>query len=142
MSGGLFVNSEGKMIGEHQGFPFFTIGQRKGLGIAFGEPMYVTEIIPDTNTVVLGREEELDRNGLYTYKINLQKYEGIANGFESVTKIRYQDKGIASKLFNEGERIKVEFDAHVKAVAPGQSAVFYEGDDVIGGGIIQSSFNV
>ena len=61
---------------------------------------------------------------------------------EVITKIRYQDKGAFSKLFNDGERIRIEFAAHVQAIAPGQSAVFYDGDDVIGGGVIQSSFNV
>lgn len=142
MAGGLFENTQGEVIGEHQGFPFYTIGQRKGLGVAFGEPMYVTEIRPETNTVVLGSENELARNGLYTYKINLQKYAAIPDSFEAVTKIRYQDKGVKSKLFNEAKRIKVEFAAHVNAIAPGQSAVFYEGDDVVGGGVIQSNFNI
>ncbi len=142
MAGGLFVNTKGEVIGEHNGYPFYTIGQRKGLGKAFGEPMYVTDIQPGTNTVVLGVEDELDRNGLNIYKVNMQKYAEIEDGMEVITKIRYQDKGAFSKLFNDGERIRIEFAAHVQAIAPGQSAVFYDGDDVIGGGVIQSSFNV
>ena len=142
VAGGTFVNTKGEIIGEHEGYPFFTIGQRKGLGVAFGKPMYVTEINPDTNTVVLGEEEELLRNGMNVYKLNMQKYPTINSGFETVTKIRYNNAGAYSRLYPDGENMRVEFDAHVKSIAPGQSAVFYEGDDVIGGGIIFESFHV
>ncbi|MBV6653760.1 MAG: hypothetical protein KI786_08395, partial [Mameliella sp.] len=120
--------------------PFYTIGQRKGLGVAFGEPMYVTEIQPETNTVVLGRQNELVRNGMMVGKVNRMKYEQIPDGLEAVTMIRYNDKGTLSQLSNVGDNIHVDFFANVKGVAPGQSAVFYEGNDVIGGGIIHGSF--
>ena len=138
VANGTFLNTAGEVIGTHQGYPFYTIGQRKGLGIAFGEPMYVKEIIPETNTVVLGRENELFRNGTSVGQLNLMKYTEIPKeGIEAVTQIRYNSPGTLSTLHNESQdKIHVEFHANVKGVAPGQSAVFYEGDDVIGGGII------
>ncbi len=139
VAGGLFVDKEGNMLGEHQGYPFFTIGQRKGLGIALGKPMFVTDIYPDTNTVVLGEVDELMRNGMEVYQINSMKYPEIPEGIEAVTQIRYNDKGTLSRLSNNNDKVQVEFYANVKGVAPGQSAVFYEGDDVLGGGIIYSS---
>jgi len=133
---GNFVNASGEVLGKHRGYPFYTIGQRKGLKIALGEPMYVTEIIPKTNVVVLGKQKELERKDMWVGKINLVKYPEIKEGMKSVTKIRYHDKGASSELYPKGKRIKVVFDDTVSAIAPGQSAVFYEGDDVIGGGII------
>ena len=140
LAGGSFVNAEGKVIGKHAGYPFYTIGQRKGLGVAFGEPMFVTKILPETNTVVLGRVEELIRNGMTVAKLNLQKYDFLPNGMEATTQIRYNDAGSLALLSNHKENtVKVEFLSNVKGVAPGQSAVFYEGDDVIGGGLIYDS---
>lgn len=137
VAGGLFVDSSGKILGKHEGYPFYTIGQRKGLGIALGEPMFVTEIRPETNTVVLGREEELIRNSMMVGKVNLMKYGQVPeSGLEAVTKVRYRDGGTFSTLHGVGNDVEVHFHANVKGIAPGQSAVFYEGDDVIGGGII------
>ena len=137
--GGTFVNKAGDILGKHQGYPFYTIGQRKGLGIAFGKPMYVTEIQADTNTVVLGEVDDLLRNGMTVYQTNSMKYETIPDGLETITQVRYNDPGTMSKLTNKDGKIQVEFFANVRGVAPGQAAVFYEGDDVIGGGIIHSS---
>ncbi len=139
VAGGDFLNTNGEFLGKHDGYPFYTIGQRRGLGIAFGEPMYVTEIRPETNTVVLGREEELIRNGMLVAQVNAMKYDELSTGMEVLTKIRYKDRGAMSQLTNLGDKINVSFYANVKGVAPGQSAVFYEGDDVVGGGIIYSS---
>lgn len=142
--GGSFINTKGDVIGKHEGYPFYTIGQRKGLGKAFGQPMFVTQIIPESNTVVLGEMDELLRNGMSVGKVNLQKYAHIpAEGIEAVTQIRYNDPGsmalVKNADYTEGP-LQVEFYANVKGVAPGQSAVFYEGDDVVGGGIIMGSF--
>lgn len=139
VKGGKFVNTSGQVIGVHEGYPFYTIGQRKGLGGGFKTPMFVTEIIPETNTIVLGEIGDLVRNGMTVRQINLMKYGSISEGQEAVTQVRYNDKGVMSSLHNDGVNIKVEFYAHVKGIAPGQSAVFYEGDDVIGGGIISNS---
>ena len=141
VDGGNFVGPDGTVLGQHQGYPFYTIGQRKGLGIAMGEPMYVTEIQPATNTVVLGKVENLLRNGMTVAQVNSMKYPEIPTGLEAVTQIRYNDPGAMSRLTNLGDdKVEVEFFANVKGVAPGQSAVFYEGDDVIGGGLIYGSF--
>ena len=140
VAGGKFVDGNGKVLGTHEGYPYYTVGQRKGLGIALGEPMFVTEIRPETNTVVLGREEELIRNHMMVGKVNLMKYDALPeNGLESLTKIRYRDAGALSTLNQVGNDVEVVFHANVKGIAPGQSAVFYEGDDVVGGGIIQGS---
>lgn len=142
VAGGNFVNMQGKVIGKHSGYPFYTIGQRKGLGVAFGKPMFVVEIKPETNTVVLGEETDLDRNGMWVGKLNLQKYETIPADTRAITKVRYKHDGESSIISQVGDRIKVEFMAPVSAIAPGQSAVFYEGDDMIGGGRIFSNFNI
>ncbi|HPN71772.1 MAG TPA: tRNA 2-thiouridine(34) synthase MnmA, partial [Saprospiraceae bacterium] len=140
VKGGHFVDVQGNIIGEHEGYPFFTIGQRKGLGSAFGKPMFVSEIKPESNTVVLGEIESLLKNGMTVKGINSMKYESIPDGLEAITQVRYNDRGTLSVLKNRGlDEIGVEFYANVKGIAPGQSAVFYEGDDVIGGGIIHSS---
>ncbi|RMF24912.1 MAG: tRNA 2-thiouridine(34) synthase MnmA [Bacteroidetes bacterium] len=140
VKGGYFVNTKGEILGTHQGYPFYTVGQRKGLGIALGQPMFVTEIIPETNTVVLGTEDELVRNGMVVGQVNAMKYDPLPQGLEVVTKIRYRHQGALSTLHTtpDGE-VEVHFHANVKGVAPGQSAVFYEGDDVVGGGIIYRS---
>lgn len=139
--GGHFVNTEGKVLGRHEGYPFYTVGQRKGLGIALGEPMFVTEIRPDTNTVVLGRESDLIRNSMMVGKVNLMKYPELPEkGLEAVSKVRYRDSGTWSTVQSVGRDVEVQFHANVKGIAPGQSAVFYEGDDVVGGGIIQGNF--
>jgi tRNA-specific 2-thiouridylase len=141
VAGGNFVDPEGNVIGQHTGYPFFTIGQRKGLGVAFGEPKYVVDIQPDTNTVVLGDVRDLMKNGMHVYKVNWMKYESLNPGMEVVTKVRYRDHGALSILEGSNENVEVHFMANVKGIAPGQSAVFYEGDDVVGGGIIQKGLN-
>jgi tRNA-specific 2-thiouridylase len=133
---GKLMSVAGAELGEHDGYPFFTIGQRKGLGIATGEPLYVTEIVPETNTVVLGRKEDLDRMSMWVRRPNFQMVEALNRDMEAMTKIRYKDRGTPSTLTMDGERVKVEFHAPVAGIAPGQSAVFYSGDDVIGGGFI------
>jgi tRNA-specific 2-thiouridylase len=137
VNGGWFVDKTGKKLGQHKGYPFYTIGQRKGLEIAMGHPIYVTSIDPDTNTVVLGEEVDLEQNDMQIGKLNWIKYEGVSDGMEAITKIRYKDKGALSNLYNSENGIRARFYENVKGIAPGQSAVFFEGNDVIGGGIIQ-----
>ncbi len=137
VAGGNFVDKAGNILGKHKGYPFYTIGQRKGLDITFGKPVYVTGIHPENNTVVLGEEEDLNRQEMTVGKINWMKYDGITDGMEAVTKIRYKDSGTLSNLYYKENGILVKFYDYAKGIAPGQSAVFFEGDDVIGGGIIQ-----
>ncbi len=135
LDGGSFVDRTGRVLGKHHGYPFYTIGQRKGL-IAAGEPIFVTQIIPETNTVVLGPENELEKQEMWVRNPNLIKLDNLDTPVEALTKIRYKDPGAMSTIVTEGNRIKVEFRKQVKAVAPGQSAVFYDGNDLIGGGFI------
>ncbi len=142
VEGGNFVTADGKILGKHRGYPFYTVGQRKGLEIALGEPMFVLNIMPETNTVVLGKEHELQQKGMWVRNLNMGKFETLTSPMEALTKIRYKDPGSIATIEQEGNRMKVIFNNHVKAIAPGQSAVFYDGNDVIGGGWIQSSFDV
>ncbi len=136
VAGGNFIDKTGKILGKHKGYPFYTIGQRKGLDITFGKPVYVTGIDPDMNVVVLGDEADLNRPEMSVTRLNWMKYEAVTDGMEANTKIRYKDAGTLSSLHPQVNGVKVRFYADAKGVAPGQSAVFYEGDDVIGGGII------
>lgn len=138
VNGGNFVLADGTIVGKHKGYPFYTIGQRKGLDIALGKPIFVTEIIPETNTIVLGEEHELNRSEMTVGGINYGKYDHLPEGMESIVKIRYKDKGSLANIYGgAGDTVKVNFYEQVKGIAPGQSAVFYEGDDVLGGGIIR-----
>lgn len=142
VDGGNFILRDGTVLGKHRGYPFYTVGQRKGLELAVGEPLFVLDIQPETNTVVLGKKEELERKGMWVRGLNLIKYAHIPDDTEALTKIRYKDSGTLSTLHQHDNRLEVIFHAPVSAIAPGQSAVFYEGDDVIGGGWIERSFDV
>ena len=142
VDGGDFVLEEtGEVVGKHEGYPFYTIGQRKGLGIALGYPVYVTEIQKDKNRVLLGTFDELSRDGMFVKQLNLQKYATIeGEKKDTITKVRYNDSGTPAVIDQVGDTMKVYFGKGVNAIAPGQAAVFYEEDDVIGGGWIHSSF--
>lgn len=141
VAGGNFVTQEGKVLGQHEGYPFYTVGQRKGLGIALGRPVFVTEIRKDSNEVVLGDLPDLYRDGMYVSKLNLQKYPSLDQPLETVTKVRYKHEGTPATIVQESpDRIRVDFHDGVNGIAPGQAAVFYEGDDVVGGGWITKSY--
>ena len=133
---GNFIDSNGKVIGKHKGYPFYTIGQRKGLDIAMGYPVYVLNIDAKTNTITLGTRDELLSNELIIDGVNFMKYESIKTGTKAVCKIRYNNPGEECTLEQIGEKIKITFKNPVSAITPGQSAVLYENDDVIAGGII------
>lgn len=137
VKGGDFIDLQGNVLGKHEGYPFYTIGQRKGLGIAMGDPMYVIRINPSDNTVVLGKKDDLKRQQMKVRHPNLIKYDQLPADVELITKVRYKDKGTLSEISVnlEGE-ITVDFVEQVKGIAPGQSAVFYEGKDLVGGGFI------
>jgi len=139
VQGGNFVDKSGNIMGRHKGYPFYTVGQRKGLDVTFGKPVYVTAIDPDNNIVVLGEESDLFREVMTVGSINLMKYDSIRPKTEAITRIRYKDPGNHSILYPGDDDIQVHFFESAKGVAPGQSAVFYEGEDVIGGGIIRAS---
>jgi len=140
VAGGEFVLEDGTVAGTHEGYPFYTVGQRKGLNLALGYPVYVTEIQKDKNRVVLGTFDELSRDGMYVNQLKLSKYTGLKGKMDTITKVRYNDQGTPAVIEQIGDTIKVFFGKGVSAIAPGQAAVFYEGDDVVGGGWIHSSF--
>jgi tRNA-specific 2-thiouridylase len=139
VAGGNFVDSSGNVLGTHEGYPFYTIGQRKGLGIALGKPMFVTKIDASSNTVTLGEEHELFSLKMKVRNINLIKYEKLDKPTEAITKVRYKDAGSFSSLEQKEWGMEVTFFEPVSSIAPGQSAVFYEGNDLIGGGFIMGS---
>lgn len=142
VAGGEFVLEDGTVVGKHEGYPFYTIGQRKGLGIALGFPAYVTRIEKDANRVVLGNYEDLAKNAMTVGKLNMVKYENlIGQPIPTITKVRYNDPGTEAIIEQEGDKMKVHFLRGVHAIAPGQAAVFYEGNDVVGGGWIETNFN-
>lgn len=136
---GDFILADGSVVGKHNGYPFYTIGQRKGLGIAMGHPVYVTRIDADKNLVVLGEKDDLNQASFMVGNINLMKYKSIPEaGLEVSVKIRYRNEGYMGTILPEGDKLKVVLHHHASAITPGQSAVFYEGDHVIGGGVILS----
>lgn len=134
---GNFVDAQGKVLGQHKGYPFYTIGQRKGLNIALGHPAYVTDIDKDTNTITLGLPEDLLTSTMRVCKYNGHKYEQLPTDRELHVKIRYNTPPVACRVVgHEGDIIIIEFNKPVSAVTPGQSAVFYDGEDVAGGALI------
>lgn len=135
VDGGNYI-FKGQQVGKHRGYPFYTIGQRKGLDIALGSQVFVKEIIPETNTIVLGDKEDLEENHLTVRDFNLIKYETLPEDFVGLTKIRYKDAGTPATINMIDNKLDVIFHAPVSGVAPGQSAVIYEGDDLVGGGFI------
>jgi tRNA-specific 2-thiouridylase len=133
---GDIVDSQGKKLGQHQGIAFYTIGQRHGLGLASGKPLYVIRIEPKSNRIVLGHEKEL-----YSQKLTAQKLNWISGKVprEPVAvkaKIRYKSKEAEATLFPRDDSVDVHFAQPQKAVTPGQAIVFYNLDEVLGGGII------
>jgi tRNA-uridine 2-sulfurtransferase len=130
---------DGQPIGEHRGYPFFTIGQRKGLGVALGEPVYVTAIDAAANRVELGREPDLHAKGLIARGVNMIKVERCQPPRRVTAKVRYKDEGAdATALTLDDGRLEVIYDVPRRAITPGQSVVLYEGNDIVGGGVIES----
>ena len=137
VKGGDFITKKGEVVGTHDGYPFYTIGQRK-IGVSLGkEPTYVIGISAKYNTVTVGSKEDLKELEMTVRNINFVKYDSISDGFQSTTKVRYKHNGEESVLSNENGEIKVLFQQKVEGIAPGQSAVFYEGNDVVAGGFIK-----
>jgi tRNA-specific 2-thiouridylase len=136
---GDFVDLHGGRLGTHQGFPFYTIGQRKGLGLAVGRPIFVTAIDPDTNTIIVDDDDEnLRRSDFTVSSVNWGSRYCPPDGTAVTCKIRYRDPGAPAVLFDaESHGVRVHFDSPQRAITPGQSAVFYEGDAVVGGGVIE-----
>ncbi len=127
-----------KVVGRHRGFPFYTIGQRRGVGVAAGQPVYVTKIHYENNVIEVGTEEELMSRVLIARDVNLIAVKALNGGLRVTAKIRYKDEGSpATVYYVEDGELKVVFDEPKRAITPGQSVVFYDGDDVVGGGVIE-----
>ncbi|MGN0556836.1 MAG: tRNA 2-thiouridine(34) synthase MnmA [Acutalibacteraceae bacterium] len=138
---GDFVDVNGNVIGRHRGIYHYTIGQRKGLGTAFGKPMFVTKIDPETNTVTLGDDADTQSTELLAADLNWIAFDQPPAAFRCEAKIRYNGPASAATVYAEGDFVRVVFDSAVRAVTPGQSVVFYDGDCVIGGGKIIAGEN-
>jgi tRNA-specific 2-thiouridylase len=134
---GNFVSVDGKVLGTHKGITHYTIGQRKGLGIALGHPVFVTAIRPQTNEVVLGEDADVYTTELYAGSLNFMSLADIRDEITLKAKIRYSHEGTMCRVIRTGEdEVKCEFLEPVRAVTPGQAVVFYDGDYVAGGGVI------
>jgi tRNA-specific 2-thiouridylase len=134
---GKFIDSKGNILGEHKGIIHYTVGQRKGLGIALGKPAYVISKNKDDNTVILGSEEELYSKRLKASDLNMIAVEKLTEPMKATVKTRYSQKETEAILYPESEdEIIVEFKQKQRAITPGQAVVFYDGDIVIGGGTI------
>ena len=136
---GWFVNSEGMKLGQHKGFPYYTIGQRKGLEIALGKPAYVLKINPQKNTVMLGDAEQLKTRYMLVEQEILPNEEEIFCSPDLTVRIRYRSRPIPCEVRRlEDGRLLVHFQEEASAIAPGQSAVFYIARRVVGGAFIAS----
>ena len=133
---GNIVNSKGEILGKHTGLYNYTIGQRKGLGISYSVPLFVLGFNPEENEVIVGEEKELYKKEILVTDINLLLIDEIKEPMEVEVKTRYSSKVAKAKIKQEENKIKVIFDEPQRAITPGQSAVFYVGDIVLGGGKI------
>lgn len=136
---GNFVSATGDVVGRHQGHQFYTVGQRKGLGVALGRPMYVVNIDAKRNTVTLGEPEDLLEGGLVARDMNwILREPSVGDVFDALVQIRHQHTGAPGRVeVLEGGRTRVRFLEPQRAVTPGQGVVFYENDAVVGGGWIE-----
>lgn len=137
---GHFVDMEGNILGTHKGIIHYTVGQRKGLGVSFGKPMYVAAIRPEDNTVVLGDADEIFATGLTASDPNFISIEELKDEMRVSAKIRYSAKAAPAVIRPADHgRVEVVFDEPQRAITPGQSVVFYDGDIVVGGAVIDGS---
>lgn len=140
---GLFLDTQGNVMGEHSGIPFYTYGQRRGLGIAAGERMYVVDIDPAKNIITLGSEKAIFSTELWSGQNNFIAFDKLTVPLEVEAKIRYNSKPYPAMIFPEAEDlVRVVFKEPQRSVTPGQAVVFYKGDIVIGGGtILKNNYN-
>jgi tRNA-specific 2-thiouridylase len=139
---GPILDRQGNILGEHQGISFYTIGQRRGLGISAGKPLYVTAIDQKRNAIVVGTKEEVYGDELIVSRLNWIALERLGQPTKVKAKIRYRHKEAEAMIspLNK-DKVHVKFKKPQMAIAPGQAAVFYNGDIMIGGGIIEKGEN-
>jgi tRNA-specific 2-thiouridylase len=136
---GAFVDEQGRPMGRHDGIAFYTPGQRRGLGIAAGQRLYVQKVQPSTNTIVLGREEGLLSSSCLVKDLNVFNPSLLSAASDLAVKVRYATPATPARIEPlDNDTVRIHFQTAQRALSPGQSAVFYFGDQVIGGGIIQS----
>ncbi len=137
---GDLVDTDGNVLGQHPGVQFFTVGQRRGLGLQgnTGEPMYVTRIVADENRVVLGRRDELDLERLWASRVTYVGDDAPIGPLEVTAKIRYNANESPATLSPRGDSAEIRFHTPQRAITPGQAVVFYDGEVVVGGGIIET----
>jgi tRNA-specific 2-thiouridylase len=134
---GPILDGDGRLLGQHEGLPFYTIGQRKGLGISAPQPLYVLQKDAAQNALIVGTREQLGQRELVARDVNWIAGEPPAASFRAQVKIRYKAKGVEATVLDEGNgRVRVRFDDPVMGITAGQGAVFYDGDICLGGGII------
>jgi len=137
---GNFVTRDGKVIGRHKGITHYTIGQRRGLELPMGHRVFVTDLRTDTNEVVIGENQDLMHTVLYADHINFMSVADIEGEKRVIAKIRYNHKGASAVIRRIGEdELECVFDDPQRAMTPGQAVVFYDGENVLGGGTIKSS---
>lgn len=134
---GNFIDTKGTVLGKHRGIIYYTVGQRKGLGLSFSQPMYVSKVDPVSNTVTLAGNEELFSKALTAHNINLISVEEISSPMRVMAKVRYSHKEQRATVTQpDKDTLYVEFDEPQRAITKGQSVVLYDGEVVVGGGII------
>jgi tRNA-specific 2-thiouridylase len=134
---GNFVTKDGEVLGRHKGITHYTIGQRKGLGIALGHPVFVSDIRPETNEVVIGENEDIFSDTLTCNQLNFMGMADVTEPVACMAKVRYAHRGEKCTLSRTGEdSLLVKFEKPVRAITPGQAVVFYDGEYVLGGGTI------
>ncbi|MDD2446850.1 MAG: tRNA 2-thiouridine(34) synthase MnmA [Tissierellia bacterium] len=140
---GNFIDNEGNILGKHKGIVYYTIGQRKGLGVATGQRMFVQRIDAEKNDIVLGMEQGLYHRKLYAEEINYIPFDFLDGEMQVTAKIRHSTKESKAtiKPYNNGKGILVEFEEPQRAITKSQAVVLYKGDLVIGGGIIREAFD-
>lgn len=139
LSPGPIVNHEGQELGRHEGVAFYTVGQRRGLGVASSKPLFVSEIRPEANTLVVGDEALLYRDEACVESPNWMAIERLDGPLRVTAKARYKAEQVAASIEPDGNRVRVVFEEPQRAITPGQTIVFYDGDVVVGGGTIEGS---
>ena len=133
---GNYLDINGKVLGQHKGVIRYTIGQRKGLGIAIGKPAFVIDKNPETNEVIIGNEEHLFYKKVYIENLNFIPFDKLEGEMKVCCKLRYRHTEQTATIRPYENGVLVEFSEPQRAPSPGQAAVFYDGDMVVGGGVI------
>jgi len=136
---GDIVNTEGKVLGRHSGLAYYTVGQRQGLGLASNERLYVIKIDASNNRLVVGTKDQLFKNRLLASKLNWVSGEAPKEPITVTAKVRYRSPEVTARLHPNNGVAEVQFHQPQRAIAPGQAVVFYQGDIVLGGGIIEDA---